>query len=122
MVEAPFHPSCSARFQPSRYAVRRGFSCGFHAESDDSLDEDDIENWLNEGRKGTNGELNDEEALHPRLLKGWWKRHFTLPARLGSSLQGTRSGEGYAMRVGAASLQEYKHVSLERGLKMMNGV
>lgn len=48
----------------------------FHAESDDSLDEDDIENWLNEGRKGTNGELNDEEdaqlnPLRTAYLEGW---------------------------------------------------
>ncbi|GAA5953168.1 hypothetical protein JCM8115_000448 [Rhodotorula mucilaginosa] len=48
----------------------------FHNESDDSLDEDDIENWLNEGRKGTNGELNDEEdaqlnPLRTAYLEGW---------------------------------------------------
>jgi hypothetical protein len=38
-------------------------------ESDDSLDEDDIENWLNEGRKGTNGELNDEEDAQLNPLR-----------------------------------------------------
>jgi hypothetical protein len=35
-----------------------------------------IENWLNEGRKGTNGELNDEEdaqlnPLRTAYLEGW---------------------------------------------------
>lgn len=48
----------------------------FHAESDDSLDEGDIDEWLNEGRKGTNGELNDEEdaqlnPLRTAYLEGW---------------------------------------------------
>jgi hypothetical protein len=46
-------------------------------------------------------------ALHPRLLKGWWKRHFTLPARLGSSLQGTRSGEGSVARPPRRSVRRW---------------
>ncbi|GAA5866257.1 hypothetical protein JCM3774_004135 [Rhodotorula dairenensis] len=48
----------------------------FHAESDDSLDEGDIDDWINDGRKGTNGELNEEEdeqlnPLRTAYLEGW---------------------------------------------------
>ncbi|BGP29037.1 hypothetical protein JCM10296v2_000773 [Rhodotorula toruloides] len=48
----------------------------FHADSDDSLDEDDIDDWLNEGRRGANGELNDEEdaqlnPLRTAYMDGW---------------------------------------------------
>lgn len=48
----------------------------FHADSDDSLDEDDVDDWLNEGRRGANGELNDEEdaqlnPLRTAYMEGW---------------------------------------------------
>ncbi|BGP21833.1 hypothetical protein JCM10295v2_000708 [Rhodotorula toruloides] len=48
----------------------------FHADSDDSLDEDDVDDWLIEGRRGANGELNDEEdaqlnPLRTAYLEGW---------------------------------------------------
>ncbi|POY73871.1 hypothetical protein BMF94_3041 [Rhodotorula taiwanensis] len=48
----------------------------FAADSDDSLDEADIDDYLNEGRKGVNGELNDEEdaqlnPLRTAYLEGW---------------------------------------------------
>lgn len=54
-----------------------GFGLGrFAADSDDSLDEADIDDYLNEGRKGVNGELNDEEdaqlnPLRTAYLEGW---------------------------------------------------
>ncbi|GAA5980487.1 hypothetical protein JCM10908_001668 [Rhodotorula pacifica] len=45
-------------------------------DSDESLDEDEIDDWLNQGRKGHNGELNDEEdaqlnPLRTAYLEGW---------------------------------------------------
>lgn len=48
----------------------------FHADSDDSLDDDDVDDWLNEGRRGANGELNDEEdaqlnPLRTAYMEGW---------------------------------------------------
>lgn len=48
----------------------------FAADSDDSLDEADIDDYLNEGRKGANGELDAEEdsqlnPLRTAYMEGW---------------------------------------------------
>ncbi|GAA5863005.1 hypothetical protein JCM1840_002352 [Sporobolomyces johnsonii] len=48
----------------------------FQTESDDELDEDAIDDWLNEGKTGANGELNEEEnetlnPLRTAYMEGW---------------------------------------------------
>ncbi|GJN91793.1 hypothetical protein Rhopal_004816-T1 [Rhodotorula paludigena] len=48
----------------------------FHAESDEEPDEAEIDDWLNEGRRGANGELDDEESaqlnpLRTAYMEGW---------------------------------------------------
>ncbi|CEQ42149.1 SPOSA6832_03934, partial [Sporobolomyces salmonicolor] len=48
----------------------------FQTDSDEELDEDAIDDWLNEGKTGANGELNEEEnetlnPLRTAYMEGW---------------------------------------------------